>query len=209
MKMLTKMNAIDFSLQENNGTFFLKLQGGESWELNILLTGAEIRSLAEIRNTDWAARKTIKAGESANSAVFWTAENDTAIIMVGHDDETWDFAVSIPTILIDEIEKEVVKRQDERKILSLLPKGWFSSNLTKAMQLYKELQRELPSGHILHKRAVKVIAHREGTDDILCQHEDDRTHFTVIHLTWSGEEEVDTEHPYVECDGNFNDFLDY
>lgn len=106
MKMLTKMNAIDFSLQENNGKFFLKLQGGESWELNIRLTGAEIRSLAEIRNTDWTARKTIKAGESANSAVFWTAENDTVVIMVGHDDETWDFAVCISTAVIDEIVKQ-------------------------------------------------------------------------------------------------------
>ena len=104
---MDKMSATDFSLEESNDRFFLKLQGGESWELNIRFTGAEIRSLADIHNTDWAARKTIKAGESANSAVFWTVENDTAVIMVGHDDETWDFAVCIPAAVIDEIVKQV------------------------------------------------------------------------------------------------------
>jgi hypothetical protein len=63
----------------------------------------EIDTLAGIRDTDWAARKTIKAGKSANSSVFWTAENDIVIIMVGHDDETWDFAVCIPASLVNEI----------------------------------------------------------------------------------------------------------
>ena len=97
----------------------------------------------------------------------------------------------------------------KEQLLSLLPKGWFVSDTEKAIQLYKELQGELPEGHILYKKEVFVLAHREGTDDILCQHKDDKTHFTVIHLTWSGKEEVDTKHPYVECDGSFNDFLEY
>jgi len=101
---------IDYSLEENEDNFLLKLQGGDFWELNIRLTRAEISSLTEIRNTDWAARKTIKAGEAANSSVFWTAENETATIMIGHDDETWDFAVCIPTIQIEKIVKEVAKK---------------------------------------------------------------------------------------------------
>jgi len=91
----------------------------------------------------------------------------------------------------------------------LLPKGWFVSDAEKAIQFYNELQRELPKGHILYRKEVCVIAHRGATDDILCQHKDDKTHFTVIHLTWSGKEEKGTDYPYVEYDGNFNDFLEY
>ena len=90
-----------------------------------------------------------------------------------------------------------------------LPLGWYLSDSKKAMGLHKELQKELPAEHLLYNKDVNVIAHREGTDDILCQHKDDVAHFTVIHLTWYGKEEIDRDHPYVECDGNFNDFLNY
>ena len=96
----------------------------------------------------------------------------------------------------------------EKDFLSLLPNGWFLSNPTRAIQLFEELQKELSSGHILYKKNVKVVAHREETDNILCQHEDDKTRFTVIHLTWSGKEEV-AKFPYVVFDGDFNDLLGY
>ena len=98
---------------------------------------------------------------------------------------------------------------NDKNIMLDLPKGWLPPNSEKAVQLYKELQKELPDGHILYNKAVTVVAHREGTDDILCQYKDDETHFTVIHLTWSGKKEVDKGYPYVECDGSFNDFLEY
>ena len=47
---------------------------------------------------------------------------------------------------------------------------------------------------------VEVVAHREGTDDILCRHLDELSRFTVVHLTWLGREEIDTQHPAVEAD---------
>ena len=98
---------------------------------------------------------------------------------------------------------------EEKGFLSLLPQGWFPCNPTRATGFFEELQRELPKGHILYRKVVKVIADRDGaTDDILCQHEDDKNHFTVIHLTWSGKEETNKNYPYVVCDGNFYDFLE-
>ena len=105
--------------------------------------------------------------------------------------------------------KELLEFMTEEQLLSLLPEGWFVSDAEQAMGLYEELQKELPKGHFLYKKEVYVLAHREGTDDILCQHKDDKTHFTVIHLTWSGKEEKSIEFPYMECDGSFNDFLEY
>jgi hypothetical protein len=72
-----------------------------------------------------------------------------------------------------------------------------------------ELQRELPPGHLLYGRAIRVVAYREATDDILCQHEEDPEHFTVIHLSWLMQQEVNEQHPAVEVDGDFEDFLAY
>ena len=47
---------------------------------------------------------------------------------------------------------------EENEILSLLPKGWFPVNPKQSIGLFEELQRELPQGHILYNKAVKVIA---------------------------------------------------
>ena len=90
-----------------------------------------------------------------------------------------------------------------------LPEGWFESDSEEASIRHAELQRELPPGHILYGMSVAVVAHREGTDDILCRHHDDPSHFTVIHLSWLGREEINSMHPTVEADGDFDEFLNY
>ena len=90
-----------------------------------------------------------------------------------------------------------------------LPEGWFESDSTEASVRHAELQRELPPGHILYQKPVSVVAHRDGTDDILCRHYDDADRFTVIHLSWLGREEINSKHPHVEVDGDYGNFLDY
>ena len=90
-----------------------------------------------------------------------------------------------------------------------LPEGWLVSPQDHAEYLATELARELPDGHLLDRVAVSVVAHRGGTDDILCWHHDDLARFTVIHLSWLGRTEGDCNHPAVECDGSFADFLAY
>jgi hypothetical protein len=92
---------------------------------------------------------------------------------------------------------------------SPLPEGWFHSDEAEAARLHEELLRELPPGHLLHAIPVDVVAHREGTDDILCQHQEDRNRFTVIHLSWSMKEEINDKHPWVEDDGDYESFLRY
>ncbi len=93
--------------------------------------------------------------------------------------------------------------------LERLPEGWFPSDPNHAGALYDELQKELPPGHILYRRGVEVIAHRDGTDDILCRHLEEPERFTVIHLSWLGREEINDQHPWVEADGDFADFIAY
>ena len=90
-----------------------------------------------------------------------------------------------------------------------LPDGWFASPQDHAESLVAELARELPTGHLLDGVAVSVVAHRDGTDDILCWHHNDLARFTVIHLSWLGRTEINSQHPTVECDGSFDDFLEY
>ena len=91
-----------------------------------------------------------------------------------------------------------------------LPEGWYYATSEESKALWIELQKELPPGHLLFEKPIKVIAHRdEATDDILCEHIDKTHHYTVIHLTWSMSREVDERHPTVEMDGSFEDFLEY
>jgi hypothetical protein len=76
------------------------------------------------------------------------------------------------------------------------------------LNLHAELQRELPPGHVLTGRALETFAWREGaTDDVLLRHTDEPERFTVIHLSWLGRTEINSEHPTVEFDGAFAEFL--
>ena len=90
-----------------------------------------------------------------------------------------------------------------------LPDGWIVSPKDHAEYLAAELAREIPNGHLLDGVAVSVVAHRDGTDDILCWHRSEPLRFTVVHLSWRGRTEINSKHPAVECDGSFDDFLAY
>ncbi len=92
---------------------------------------------------------------------------------------------------------------------SKLPDGWFPSDPEHAANFHAELCRELPTGHMLYGVPVEVVAHRQGTDDILCRHVEDYDRLTVIHLTWLMREEIEPNHPTIEFDGNINDFYAY
>lgn len=98
--------------------------------------------------------------------------------------------------------------QSISKYLAKLPEGWYVSNSEKSRSLFEELQIELHSEHILYNKEVAVIAHREGTDDILCIHLAEPEHLTVVHLSYSGKMEC-LGYPTVEVDGTFEDFIKY
>lgn len=98
---------------------------------------------------------------------------------------------------------------DKVKQIWFAENGWYLSTKEESENFYTELQKELPEGHFLYGKQVEVVAHRLGTDDILCQYIADQNHYTVIHLTWTGKQEKDTDFPTVEVDGNFEDFMNY
>jgi hypothetical protein len=101
---------VDVSLDRASGRgepvlILVKLQS-PTWELNVRATPEELARLAGIRDADWAARRSLHVGESAGSAVHWSATGDTVTVMVGADDETWDFALMIPVATVDSIVSE-------------------------------------------------------------------------------------------------------
>jgi hypothetical protein len=98
---------VDVSLNVASGgneaiLVLVKLQS-PTWEVNFRATPDELARLEGIRDADWAARRCLQVGESAGSRVYWSADAEMATIMVGHDDETWDFAVTVPLACVDKI----------------------------------------------------------------------------------------------------------
>jgi len=82
------------------------------WELNIWLTKEDFYALENIRGANWDKRGSIKAGKSAKSNTFWCFNNEFNVIsiLVGEDDESWDFAVRFPP---EQFEKLINKHINE------------------------------------------------------------------------------------------------
>jgi hypothetical protein len=80
----------------------IKLQG-QGWELNVHLDSREISRLLEVAQCSWQKRRALRIGKSGSSDVFWSVDNGEPAILVGHDDETWDFGVFVPQSVLDMI----------------------------------------------------------------------------------------------------------
>ncbi|GAB2846031.1 hypothetical protein GCM10022221_51640 [Actinocorallia aurea] len=76
---------------------------GSGWEINVRAIPAEFARLAALRDTDWETSGSIGAGTCAGAPAFWVQHEGNAVILVGQDDETWDFAVTVPLETVDEI----------------------------------------------------------------------------------------------------------
>lgn len=87
-----------------------------------------------------------------------------------------------------------------------LPRGWLWSTQDDQQRLLAEYATELPSVHPLANTQVQVIAHREGSDDILVRCPDSQDRVAVVHLTWIGREEM-ANHPTLEYVGSFTGFV--
>ena len=66
------------------------------FELNVRVPQSELGALGAAAHRSWVTGS-LRAGASAESPVFWSAgEPGRVAIMVGPDDETWDFSVEVP-----------------------------------------------------------------------------------------------------------------
>jgi predicted RNA-binding protein with PIN domain len=85
-----------------DGGLEVKLQTS-AWEVNVRAPAAEFAKLRAIRDSDWDTGRSIRAGESAGSPVFWAIDGDVVTLMIGLDDESWDVAVTVPVETVAEI----------------------------------------------------------------------------------------------------------
>ena len=104
---MTEQVSVDMELDEFDHEFVNAKFAGDSWELNVKAQASELLMLREIRNMDWDTRRSAKLGNSAVANVYWCSDGKTATIMVSHDDETWDVAVSVPVELVDDLVRQV------------------------------------------------------------------------------------------------------
>ena len=68
----------------------------DEWEVNLRATTSDLLRLYQVDRASWSTRTCLAIGRSAGMPVFWCAEDDTVRILIGHDEETWDIAVTVP-----------------------------------------------------------------------------------------------------------------
>jgi hypothetical protein len=93
-------------------------------------------------------------------------------------------------------------------VLPQLPIGWCWSDAHEQSELLHEYILELPELHPLAGIEVEVVAHREGSDDILLRHIGVTDNYSVVHLSWLGREEL-PNHPVVEFTGALAEFVSW
>lgn len=81
---------------------YLKIQE-ERFEVNVRLREEEMPLFASVANADWNKRQSVRIGTCAGNPVFWCSTDAALSILIGHDDETWDFAVFLPVPALQEI----------------------------------------------------------------------------------------------------------
>src|SRR5215468_11155380 len=92
---------------ELDGYAAVKLQGGDTWELNIRALPADFMKLRDIQQTAHPGGGSLAIGRCADAPVWWNELDDQVYILVGHDDVTWDVAVVVPLATVDDIVRAV------------------------------------------------------------------------------------------------------
>ncbi|MBC6462088.1 hypothetical protein, partial [Actinomadura sp. HBU206391] len=91
------------TLNESAGSVVVMKLQTETWELNIWAPMTDLVRLHDIDDADWDTRRSLAIGTCAGSPVHWAMSGGRATILIGHDDETWDIAVTVPVQTVHEI----------------------------------------------------------------------------------------------------------
>jgi hypothetical protein len=84
-------------------------------ELNVWMTSADLALVSGVRLARWSERGSIRIGKSANSQAFWSCEDGSLSILIGHDDETYDFGITVPEVVLNDILEEISRETQSRK----------------------------------------------------------------------------------------------
>jgi len=90
---------------EDGGQAFYSVKiGTAAFEINIHLLAKDASKFGSVLAVQWGSGA-LRIGECAGAPVFWCSVEDGSSIsvLVGHDDQTWDFGVQLPASTIGEI----------------------------------------------------------------------------------------------------------
>src|SRR5690242_12199356 len=96
-------NAFD---EQNKYEYMLKISS-DNWELNILLTKNELLKIPEVVNARWSERTCLKLGDCLGAPTWWSFEDEGLSILVGFDEECWEFGVIMPRSVLEALFNEI------------------------------------------------------------------------------------------------------
>jgi hypothetical protein len=71
------------------------------------MTEAEVKLLPKVKTARWSERTCLHIGKCAEVQTCWSCDEGHLSILVGEDDECWQFGVMMPESEIDNIIAEV------------------------------------------------------------------------------------------------------
>jgi hypothetical protein len=71
----------------------------------------ELSILQRVSETDWNSRGSLQIGRSGDAPAFWSSDSEHLSILIGHDDESWDFGVMLPRRTLEDILSEIRAEQ--------------------------------------------------------------------------------------------------
>ncbi len=98
--------SVEEGVDDSEPYYAIKI-GHAVFELNVYVERTELPLFSRVPAADWDQRGSVRIGRSAGALAFWSTKGDTVSILVGRDDETWDFAVGIPMQSFVEIMREL------------------------------------------------------------------------------------------------------
>ena len=79
----------------------------EYYEFSILIPKDELLKIPEVINANWNERTSLKLGKCLGSPTWWSFEDERLSILVGIDDECWQFGIIIPNPYVKDLINQI------------------------------------------------------------------------------------------------------
>ena len=99
--------SLSHEIDEQGSPLFILTIQEDAWEISIWLTEDELARVPNTKTARWDERGSIQLGRCAGASTFWSCEDGKLTILVGADDETWDFGLTLPETILDEVMVEI------------------------------------------------------------------------------------------------------
>ena len=102
---------VNDALFENDEPAVVLTIQGPMFELNVWMRPDELPLLDGVSEADWDSRGSLRIGRCGAAPVFWSSDAEHLSILIGHDNETWDFGVTLPRNTLKDILQEIRAEQ--------------------------------------------------------------------------------------------------